>query len=44
MSYIDDCAALEHFLEYRQIVRGQIESQLAELKTEQTQKKPVAIA
>ncbi len=28
-SYVLDCAALEHFLEYRQIVRNQIETQLA---------------
>ena len=28
-SYVLDCAALEHFLEYRQIVKNQIEAQLA---------------
>ena len=29
-SYLINCAHLEHFIEYRQIVRNQIESQLAE--------------
>ena len=28
--YLATCAHIEHFLEYRQIVRDQIESQLAE--------------
>ncbi|HEY9597701.1 MAG TPA: DUF4070 domain-containing protein, partial [Cyanophyceae cyanobacterium] len=29
-SYLTNCAHLEHFIEYRQIVRDQIEAQLAE--------------
>ncbi|MBP0020031.1 MAG: B12-binding domain-containing radical SAM protein [Cyanobacteria bacterium SBLK] len=34
MSYIANCANLEHFIEYRQIVRDEIEAQLAEFQTE----------
>lgn len=33
--YVTVCAHAEHFLEYRQIVRDQIESQLAEFQAEQ---------
>ncbi|MEM9539612.1 MAG: B12-binding domain-containing radical SAM protein [Cyanobacteria bacterium P01_E01_bin.42] len=37
MSYIANCANLEHFIEYRQIVRNEIEAQLAEFQTAQDQ-------
>jgi len=36
--YLDTCAHNEHFLEYRQIVREQIESQLAEYLAQGTEK------
>ena len=40
--YLATCAHIEHFMEYRQIVRDQIESQLEEfLKIEAQQQKPV---
>jgi radical SAM superfamily enzyme YgiQ (UPF0313 family) len=35
--YVTVCAHAEHFIEYRQIVRDQIESQLAEFQAEQAQ-------
>ncbi len=34
-SYLANCANLEHFMEYRQIVRDEIEQQLTELKATQ---------
>ncbi|NEP42856.1 MAG: DUF4070 domain-containing protein, partial [Okeania sp. SIO2H7] len=45
ISYLSNCASLEHFIEYRQIVRDQIEGQLAELNAQKAKKKkPMAIA
>jgi hypothetical protein len=35
--YLTVCAHAEHFIEYRQIVRDQIEAQLAEFQTEHPQ-------
>ncbi|MDY6937495.1 MAG: B12-binding domain-containing radical SAM protein [Cyanobacteriota bacterium] len=35
-SYLTVCAQIEHFLEYRQIVKDQIESQIADLKASKT--------
>lgn len=35
-SYVLDCAALEHLLEYRQVVRKQVEAQLAELSSQKS--------
>ncbi|HAX86644.1 MAG TPA: B12-binding domain-containing radical SAM protein [Cyanobacteria bacterium UBA11370] len=46
-SYLINCAHFEHFLEYRQIVRNQIEAQLAEYllneAESQTQKPPLEL-
>jgi radical SAM superfamily enzyme YgiQ (UPF0313 family) len=39
--YVTVCAHAEHFLEYRQIVRDQIEAQLAEFRTEQAEREAV---
>ncbi len=36
--YLDTCAHIEHFMEYRQIVREEIESQLAEYLAQGTEK------
>ncbi len=36
--YLTVCAHAEHFIEYRQIVRDQIEAQIAEFKVEQAQR------
>lgn len=44
ISYLTNCASLEHFIEYRQIVRDEIEGQVAELKAERAKNKPMAIA
>ncbi|KPQ36168.1 MAG: Fe-S oxidoreductase [Phormidesmis priestleyi Ana] len=44
-SYLTVCAQIEHFLEYRQIVKDQIESQIAEvIATRETQKSPKMVA
>lgn len=43
-SYLSVCAQIEHFLEYRQIVRNQIEAQLAELLARQPEQLPPAPA
>ncbi len=40
--YITVCAHAEHFIEYRQIVRDQIETQLAEFQAERTRQAAVA--
>ncbi|MFM7427924.1 MAG: B12-binding domain-containing radical SAM protein, partial [Elainella sp.] len=45
--YVTVCAHAEHFLEYRQIVRDQIEAQLAEFRVEQAEReaaKPAALS
>ena len=34
-SYLSTCAQIEHFLEYREIVKAEIESQLAEFLAEE---------
>lgn len=39
--YLTVCAHAEHFIEYRQIVRDQIEAQLEEFKAEQAQREAV---
>jgi hypothetical protein len=39
-SYLSTCAQIEHFLEYRQIVKEQIEAQLAEYLAQQAKSKP----
>jgi len=44
ISYLTNCASLEHFIDYRQVVREQIEGQLAELHSQKAKDKPVAIA
>jgi hypothetical protein len=38
-SYLSTCAQIEHFLEYRQIVKEQIEAQLAEFLAQEAQLK-----
>ncbi|OWY69531.1 B12-binding domain-containing radical SAM protein [cyanobacterium TDX16] len=43
-SYIINCAHLEHFVDYRQIVRDQIESQLAELAALEATMQPQKVA
>jgi radical SAM superfamily enzyme YgiQ (UPF0313 family) len=40
--YVTVCAHAEHFIEYRQIVRDQIETQLAEFQAEQARQTPLA--
>jgi len=39
--YLTVCAHAEHFIEYRQIVRDQIETQLAEFQAEETKRQKV---
>lgn len=39
ISYLTNCASLEHFIEYRQIVRQEIETQLALVAATKSQKK-----
>jgi radical SAM superfamily enzyme YgiQ (UPF0313 family) len=41
--YLTVCAHAEHFIEYRQIVRDQIEAQIAEFKVEQAQREATQI-
>ena len=41
--YLDTCAHIEHFMEYRQIVREEIESQLAEYLAQGTEKPYVSV-
>ncbi len=41
--YLDTCAHIEHFMEYRQIVRDEIESQLAEYLAQGTEKPYVSM-
>jgi radical SAM superfamily enzyme YgiQ (UPF0313 family) len=43
-SYLSTCAQIEHFLEYRQIVRDQIEYQLAVFQAEEARLQTTAIA
>jgi hypothetical protein len=38
-SYLSTCAQIEHFLEYREIVKEQIEAQLAEFLAEEAKSK-----
>jgi hypothetical protein len=38
-SYLAVCAQIEHFLEYRQIVKDQIEAQVAEFLAEEAKLK-----
>jgi hypothetical protein len=38
-SYLSVCAQIEHFLEYREIVKEQIEAQLAEFLAEEAKSK-----
>jgi hypothetical protein len=38
-SYLSVCAQIEHFVEYREIVRDQIEAQVAEFLKAQSQEK-----
>jgi hypothetical protein len=39
-SYLAVCAQIEHFLEYRQIVRDEIEAQVAEFLEAEARVKP----
>ncbi|WP_334729623.1 hypothetical protein [Nostoc sp.] len=41
-SYLAVCAQIEHFLEYRQIVRDEIEAQVAEFLEAKASVKPEA--
>jgi radical SAM superfamily enzyme YgiQ (UPF0313 family) len=41
-SYLINCAHIEHFIEYRQIVRDQIEAQLAEYLAQKANSQPLA--
>jgi hypothetical protein len=41
-SYLGVCAQIEHFLEYRQIVKEQIEAQLAEFLAQDAKLKQVS--
>jgi hypothetical protein len=43
-SYLVNCAHLEHFIDYRQIVRDQIEAQLAEIAAVETAIQPQKVA
>jgi radical SAM superfamily enzyme YgiQ (UPF0313 family) len=43
-SYLINCAHLEHFIDYRQIVRDQIEAQLAEIAAVETAIQPQKVA
>jgi len=42
--YIINCAHIEHFMEYRQIVRDQIEAQLAEYLANKAKSQPLVIS
>ncbi|MFM7427728.1 MAG: DUF4070 domain-containing protein, partial [Elainella sp.] len=42
-SYLSVCAQIEHFLEYRQIVKDQIEAQVAEFLAAEAQSKAVQV-
>ena len=44
-SYLTVCAQIEHFLEYRQIVKDQIEAQIADvIASREAESTPVAAA
>jgi radical SAM superfamily enzyme YgiQ (UPF0313 family) len=43
-SYLTNCAHLEHFIEYRQIVRDQIEAQVAEYLADKTKSQPLVLS
>lgn len=42
--YLSNCAHIEHFIEYRQIVRDEIEVQIAQLANQATTATPVAVS
>lgn len=43
-SYLTNCAHLEHFIEYRQIVRDQIEAQVAEYLADKVKSQPLVLS